>query len=89
MNYTKIKGLIESVLDESKASYSSKEHYHFNNGRAPTGHGTWMFSSKHPLNFNIDNDRVFHNTGTFGDAQKAASAHYKSNGHKGEFHVLP
>ena len=72
-------------------SHDSKARYEYSNGKKPSGHGNWMFSTVHPREHDVEKhkDQTVSVQGTFSDASKKAAAHFKSKGHKGEIHVLP
>lgn len=72
-------------------SHDSKARYEYSNGKKPSGHGNWMFSTVHPREHDVEKhkDQTVSVQGTFSDASKKAASHFKSKGHKGEIHVLP
>lgn len=85
----------ESVeIDEAvKVSSSSKQNYEWSNGKKPSGHGRWMFSTIEPRKHDVRNDEHMKHTYTssfasFSDASKEAAKHFKAAGHVGEIHVL-
>lgn len=70
-------------------SSSSADHYEYVHGRRPTGKGSWIFSTEHPIRHDMKKHdaHVVHNA-SYVDAKKQAIAHYKKQGHSGEIHVL-
>ena len=84
----------EVEIDEAvKVSSSSKQNYEWSNGKKPSGHGRWMFSTIEPRKHDVRNDEHMKNTYTssfasFSDASKEAAKHFKAAGHVGDIHVL-
>lgn len=84
----------KSSIDESvKVSSASKDNYQWANGKKPSGHGRWMFSTIQAQKHNPRDAEHMKQTYTssyssFGDASKEAAKHFRDAGHDGEIHVL-
>lgn len=91
--YEEVKKTAEKKPGEKKlpvkVSSNSAQHYEWVHGKKPSGNGSWAFSTVHPAQHDVrKHDMHVVHSSTYIDAKKKAVAHYKTQGHSGEIHVL-